>query len=62
MKTEADITFNHVTSQLPYMLACLDEALRLYPPIPLGLPRIALTPTYISGYEIASGVSLPNTK
>lgn len=62
MKTEADISFNHVTSQLPYMLACLDEALRLYPPIPLGLPRIALTPTYISGYEITPGVSLPNTK
>lgn len=62
MKTEADITFNYVASQLPYMLACLDEALRLYPPIPLGLPRIALAPTYISGYEIAPGVNPPNTK
>lgn len=62
MKTEADITFNYVASQLPYMLACLDEALQLYPPIPLGLPRIAVAPAYISGYEIAPGVNLPNTK
>ena len=62
MKTEADITFNYVASQLPYMLACLDEALRSYPPIPLGLPRIALAPTYFSGYEIAPGVNPPNTK
>ncbi|KAL2851865.1 cytochrome P450 [Aspergillus pseudoustus] len=27
-------------SQLPYMQACLDEALRVYPPIANGLPRV----------------------
>ncbi|KAG8158063.1 hypothetical protein KVR01_011824 [Diaporthe batatas] len=26
--------------QLEYMLACLDEALRCYPPVPLGNPRV----------------------
>ncbi|KAF3763603.1 cytochrome P450 [Cryphonectria parasitica EP155] len=26
--------------QLTYMLACLDEAFRMYPPVPTGLPRI----------------------
>jgi len=26
--------------RLTYMLACLDEALRMYPPVPLGLPRL----------------------
>lgn len=27
-------------SKLTYMLACLDEALRMYPPVPQGLPRV----------------------
>jgi cytochrome P450 len=26
--------------KLTYMLACLDEALRMYPPVPMGLPRV----------------------
>ncbi|KAH7073181.1 cytochrome P450 [Paraphoma chrysanthemicola] len=33
-----DITFVNV-SQLPYLLACLDEALRIYPPFPDAWPR-----------------------
>ncbi|KAI3400197.1 hypothetical protein diail_4082 [Diaporthe ilicicola] len=37
-KTEEEIDFTSVSS-LQYMLACLDEALRIYPPAPLGLPR-----------------------
>lgn len=27
-------------NMLPYMLACLDEAMRMYPPIANGLPRV----------------------
>ncbi|KAL4898330.1 cytochrome P450 monooxygenase [Aspergillus ambiguus] len=27
-------------SKLTYMLACLNEALRMYPPVPIGLPRV----------------------
>ncbi|GKT65448.1 cytochrome P450 [Colletotrichum tofieldiae] len=38
-KDESEIDFQSV-SNLPYLLACLDEALRLYPPVPIGLPRI----------------------
>jgi cytochrome P450 len=37
-KSEQDIDFASV-STLPYLLACLDEALRMYPPAPMGLPR-----------------------
>ncbi|RAK95680.1 cytochrome P450 [Aspergillus ibericus CBS 121593] len=58
MQTEADITVQNATANLPYMLACIDEAFRMYPPIPSGLQRITpTTPIEISGYRIA-----PNTK
>lgn len=35
---ESEITFNSV-QHLPFMLACLNEALRIYPPVSVGLPR-----------------------
>nr|ACN71233.1 cytochrome P450 ClCP1 [Colletotrichum lindemuthianum] len=38
-KNENEIGFTSV-SNLPYLLACLEEALRMYPPVPIGLPRI----------------------
>lgn len=38
-KSEDEIDFVSV-SNLTYMLACLDEALRMYPPVPTGLPRV----------------------
>ncbi|PLB50796.1 cytochrome P450 [Aspergillus steynii IBT 23096] len=58
MKTEKDITFNNVTANLPYMLACINEGLRMYPPVPSGLRRISPpTPVEVSGYKIS-----PNTK
>jgi cytochrome P450 len=37
--SEKDIDLISV-SKLTYMLACLDEALRMYPPVPIGLPRV----------------------
>ncbi|KAL6808131.1 cytochrome P450 [Trichoderma camerunense] len=39
-KNDSDITLSSVAN-LPYMLACLNEALRRYPPVPNGLPRIS---------------------
>ncbi|KAI9041494.1 cytochrome P450 [Aspergillus affinis] len=38
-QSEKDITMDSVNG-LSYMLACLNEALRSYPPIPIGLPRV----------------------
>ncbi|PLB44238.1 cytochrome P450 [Aspergillus steynii IBT 23096] len=55
MKSEADITFNSVTANLPYTLACIDEAFRMFPPVPTGLRRVTLTTTHIAGYEIPAG-------
>ncbi|OBR08871.1 Cytochrome P450 ClCP1 [Colletotrichum higginsianum IMI 349063] len=37
---EEDIDMLSV-GRLTYMLACIEEALRVYPPVPLGLPRVA---------------------
>jgi cytochrome P450 len=45
-------------NKLTYMLACLDEALRMYPPIANGLPRV--TPkggAKVMGQYIPEGVS-----
>lgn len=58
-KTEEEIDFTSVSS-LQYMLACLDEALRMYPPAPLGLPR--QTPkggATIAGHYVPEDVSIP---
>lgn len=58
-KSEAEIDFVSV-SALPYLLACLDEALRMYPPVPMGLPRV--TPkggATICGNYVPEGVCAP---
>ncbi|OLN95255.1 Versicolorin B desaturase 4 [Colletotrichum chlorophyti] len=36
-----DLTFEHL-AELKYMNACLKEALRIYPPVPIGSPRVVL--------------------
>ncbi|CAI7649359.1 unnamed protein product [Penicillium glandicola] len=58
MKTEDDITISS-TAHLPYMLACLKEALRIYPPAPSGQQRMTLgpEPTQISGYLVPPNTS-----
>ncbi|OTA76189.1 hypothetical protein M434DRAFT_402544 [Hypoxylon sp. CO27-5] len=38
-ESEEAITFKEVSAKLPYMMACLEEALRLFPPVPLRLAR-----------------------
>ncbi|KAK2768202.1 hypothetical protein FQN54_000054 [Arachnomyces sp. PD_36] len=58
MQSEDDITFTNVSANLPYMMACIKEGFRMYPPVPSGLTRVTPSiPMDISGYKIA-----PNTQ
>jgi cytochrome P450 len=63
-QSEEDITLAAVQN-LPYMIACLTEALRYYPPTPTGFPRIAPEGgANITGTYVPEGVSwklLPNS-
>jgi cytochrome P450 len=57
-KSESEINLTSVQS-LEYMLAVLDEALRIYPPSPTGLPRVVPNGgDYICGKWVPGGVSL----
>jgi cytochrome P450 len=58
-ESETEIGFTNTTARLPYMLACLEEGMRIYPPVPSGLVRQTLpgAPTEISGYQVPAGVS-----
>lgn len=58
MKSEHEITISS-TANLPYMLACLKEAFRMYPPAPSGQQRMTLgpEPTKISGCFMPPNVS-----
>ncbi|OJJ59393.1 hypothetical protein ASPSYDRAFT_56995 [Aspergillus sydowii CBS 593.65] len=58
MKKESDITFQKVSAELPYMLACFEEAFRLYPPVPTGLPRRTISPVNISGFDLPVGTKV----
>jgi cytochrome P450 len=54
--SEDQLDFVNATAKLPYMRACLNEAMRIYPPVPTGLRRITQEPsTEISGVQIAAG-------
>lgn len=58
--SEEDISVQKVTNQLPYMMACLEEGFRMYPPVPSCLPRrtrAGMGITKIDGYEIPEDVS-----
>lgn len=54
--TDRDIHLNSV-NKLDYLLAVLNESLRIYPPVPSSLPRITVNGDMISGQWVAPGVS-----
>ena len=55
--TEEEIGFISTAAKLPYLNACLEEGMRLYPPIGGILPRWTLETTNISGYTVPPKVT-----
>lgn len=54
---EAEITIEAVNN-MPYLIACLTEGLRMYPPVPTGFPRkVPKGGDMISGHFIPGDVS-----
>ncbi|EAL89380.1 cytochrome P450 [Aspergillus fumigatus Af293] len=53
----ADDISGDVAAQLPYLNAVITEALRLYPPVPLGGPRVS-PGAYVDGVYIPAGTEI----
>lgn len=56
-KSEDEINSVSV-NQLDYMLACLNEGFRIYPPVPGALPRRTLADDTFCGKPVPAGVSI----
>ncbi|EAT85064.2 hypothetical protein SNOG_07598 [Parastagonospora nodorum SN15] len=57
-KTEEDINMD-VLADLPYMNACIEEGLRIFPPVPIGLLRtVPKGGSLIDGHAVPGGTSV----
>ncbi|KAK7219651.1 hypothetical protein V2G26_007654 [Clonostachys chloroleuca] len=57
-QSEEEMTLLRV-NELPFMIAALNEGFRMYPPVPIGLPRLAPSGgEFIDGYWIPEGTSV----
>ncbi|KAF2122225.1 cytochrome P450 [Lophiotrema nucula] len=55
---EEDITFNAIQN-LPYLNACIEEVLRIHPPVPAGPPRVVPPGgDFIDGHWVPGGVTV----
>lgn len=59
-ESDSDINM-HSVNKLPYMIAVLQEALRIFPPIPIAMARVVSQPggQVIDGNHVPEGVSCP---
>ncbi|EJT99156.1 cytochrome P450 [Dacryopinax primogenitus] len=56
--THGELTINHL-NELPYLNACINESLRLFPPVPNGHPRLAPKGgATVGGYLIPEGTTV----
>ncbi|CAI6258750.1 unnamed protein product [Periconia digitata] len=57
-KTEADLNMD-ILGSLPYMNACIEEGLRIFPPVPIGLLRtVPKGGSIIDGHAVPAGTSV----
>jgi cytochrome P450 len=57
-KTEADLNMD-ILGALPYMNACIEEGLRIFPPVPIGLlRRVPKGGSLIDGHTVPGGTSV----
>jgi len=57
-REEKDIRFE-VLKDLPYMSACINEAMRIFPPVPAGLLRtVPKDGDTVDGYFVPGGVNI----
>ncbi|KAF7514204.1 hypothetical protein GJ744_004529 [Endocarpon pusillum] len=56
-ETDQDMDM-HSLAKLDYLLAALNESLRLYPPVPTAVPRITVNGDTISGQWVAPGTTI----
>lgn len=54
-RNEEEITFQSASAKLPYMLACLEEGLRVYSPVPGIMQRTVPTDTTVGGHPVPKG-------
>lgn len=58
-KSEDEITV-YSTATLKYLMACLEETLRVYPPVPVGFPRVVPKGgDFVAGKWVPGGVGHP---
>ncbi|KAF2712007.1 pisatin demethylase [Pleomassaria siparia CBS 279.74] len=57
-RTEADLNMD-ILGSLPYMNACIEEGLRIFPPVPVGLLRtVPKGGAVIDGHQVPEGYSV----
>ncbi|RMZ81755.1 hypothetical protein DV738_g1981, partial [Chaetothyriales sp. CBS 135597] len=57
-KDEDEISVQAVNTKLPYLVACLQEGLRIYPPVPGNLDRTTYEDGLIAGHPIPKGTNV----
>jgi cytochrome P450 len=58
-KHEDELTQDNIQHKLPYFQACIDEGLRVHPPVPAGLLRtVPKGGAYIDGLWVEAGTSV----